>query len=356
MRFQIIEKIRADDLGQDEALIRKRRLERELYWIAKLRTAFPLGLNDRIQGLGIAGNVTDRSFKDYNYFRIANLLDKKKSKRRGRRLRKNKGKIDTEDFRNFCDDLKNLHNSEVKCLESLILGKKRAFLEKFIVSREFQTVNNEIRHIIQNRVDFTRRTRPVRKDIEEISWKMKFSHKIIADVNLNSITNTREVKGALPNELQKRGKFRQVFSYGRTIGSKILNYNKALKEAGDLSYDDMTNMSCNCDSSEFRDQHHGHVVSGNLRLIENSKLRQLCSYGAKFREVPSLNKETVKNQFRADTEELIKKLVKKLKIPRAKFKKWKEKVLAQFNSRIDFLARTKQWKPQYLVTKPVKMS
>ena len=354
MRFQIIEKIRADDLGQDDALVRKRRLERELYWIAKLRTAFPLGLNDRIQGLGIAGNVTDRSFKDFNYFRIANLLDEKKSKRRGRRLRKEKGKIDSRDFRNFCDDLKNLHKLEVKRLESLILGKKRAYLEKFVVSQEFQTLNSEIRHIIQNRVDFTRRTRPVRKDIEEVSWKIKFSHKIIADVNLNSIINTREIRGALPNELQKRGKFRQVYSYGRTTGSKILNYNRALREAGDLSYDDMTNMGCDCDSSEFRDQHHGHVVSGDLRLIENSKLRQLCSFGAKFREVPLLNKETVKNEFRANTEELIKKLVKKFKIPRAKFKKWNEKVLAQFNSRIDYLARNKHWKPPILSDKACK--
>ena len=61
LRFQIIEKIKTDDiLNQDQGLIRKGRLERELYWIAKLRTAYPLGLNDRLQALGIAGNAPDR--------------------------------------------------------------------------------------------------------------------------------------------------------------------------------------------------------------------------------------------------------------------------------------------------------
>ena len=35
LRFQIIEKIKTDDIAnQDDALIRKRRLERELFWIA----------------------------------------------------------------------------------------------------------------------------------------------------------------------------------------------------------------------------------------------------------------------------------------------------------------------------------
>ena len=38
--------------------------------------------------------------------------------------------------------------------------------------------------------------------------------------------------------------------------------------------------------------------------------------------MPLLNKETVKNEFRANTEELVKKQVKKSKIPRAKFKRF----------------------------------
>ena len=49
IRVQIIEKIRTDDLPHpDPKAITRRRTDRELYWISKLRTAFPLGLNDMI--------------------------------------------------------------------------------------------------------------------------------------------------------------------------------------------------------------------------------------------------------------------------------------------------------------------
>ena len=91
LRFQIIEKIRTDNVpNQDQSLIRKRRLERELYWIAMLKTAYPLGLNDRLQALGIAGNATDRSFKDFNCFRICNLFDFKRKKTEGEEKQKRK--------------------------------------------------------------------------------------------------------------------------------------------------------------------------------------------------------------------------------------------------------------------------
>ena len=74
VRFQIIEKIMTeDDPSLEPGKMRKRRTDRELYWIAKLRTGFPLGLNDKVSGYGIHGNTTDSSFKDYNCFRIENI-------------------------------------------------------------------------------------------------------------------------------------------------------------------------------------------------------------------------------------------------------------------------------------------
>ena len=51
LRFQIIEKIRTDNVpNQDQGLIRRRRLERELYWIAKIlmhRNLFRIILHQR---------------------------------------------------------------------------------------------------------------------------------------------------------------------------------------------------------------------------------------------------------------------------------------------------------------------
>ena len=58
--FQIIEKVKTDDLPSLEpGLIRKRRMDRELFWISALRTVAPLGLNDKIEGFGMRGSAFD---------------------------------------------------------------------------------------------------------------------------------------------------------------------------------------------------------------------------------------------------------------------------------------------------------
>ena len=89
--------------SQDQGTIRKRRLERELYWIARLRTAHPLGLNDKIQAYGISGNATDGNFRDYNFYRIANLVEGKKKTRRHRHLRKKRGQANDDEMKLFSE-------------------------------------------------------------------------------------------------------------------------------------------------------------------------------------------------------------------------------------------------------------
>ena len=48
-------------------------------------------------------------------------------------------------------------------------------------------------------------------------------------------------------------------------------------------------MSCDCHSSRFKNNSFGHVITGNMNIIEDEKLRELCSCGTKFRENPLLN-------------------------------------------------------------------
>ena len=329
--------------NQDQGLIKKRRLERELYWIAKLRTAYPLGLNDRLQALGISGNATDRDFKDFNCFRIANILDTKPKKNRGRRKAKKKGNVNSDDFEPFKNELESTFENNGRLLEGVILRKKRIFLEKFAKSRFFGLLPREVRYILENRLDYTRKLRPSKKKIDFVMWKIDFSHKILDVVNIQSVFFMKEVNKLLPSQLQNKSITRPVFSYGRTIGSKILNYNKCLREAEDLSYADIEGMECDCAQDEFVDNHHGHITTGNLDIVRNDKLRQLCSYGSKFREVPVFNRESVKKSFAKNVDDLIGKLVRKFKIPKGRFSDWKLKFVDRVNNRIDTMSRIKRW-------------
>jgi len=46
---------------------------------------------------------------------------------------------------------------------------------------------------------------------------------------------------------------------------------------------------CECESSTFCDPHHKHIITGDLRLIENTKLRKLLTKGPNYREPCSIN-------------------------------------------------------------------
>ena len=39
--------------------------------------------------------------------------------------------------------------------------------------------------------------------------------------------------------------------------------------------DDNSTLSCDCTSSPFVDQDHSHIIRGNLKIIDNNKLRNL---------------------------------------------------------------------------------
>ena len=110
-----------------------------------------------------------------------------------------------------------------------------------------------------------------------------------------------------------------------------------------MTYEDMVNMQCERALSDLSDTHHGHITTGNLDIIRDRKLRQICSYGTKYREVPSLNKTQIKDRFRVSIDELISKLVRKFRIPMSRLKSWQDKFISLVSQRIDYLGFTNRW-------------
>ena len=215
----------------------------------------------------------------------------------------------------------------------MIASQRRDFLEKFANSQIFKDLSWEIRYLIENKVAFAKKIGPTKKEVDLVTWKVDFSHKILEEINIQSLYNLKEVRQLLPTQLKNRRPFRKVFTYGRTIGSKILNYNKCLKEAGEMTYDEMMNMKCDCQMSEFVNSHHGHIMTGNLDIIRDDRLKEVCSYGTKFREVPRLNLALVKDKFKSNVDNLITSFVRKYKIPKIRFKEWQIRFVDIVNNR-----------------------
>ena len=53
--------------------------------------------------------------------------------------------------------------------------------------------------------------------------------------------------------------------------------------------DSMNNLPCNCTTSPFTDPNHGHIVTGDIPIVQNNKLRKLLCKGSKYREPVSIN-------------------------------------------------------------------
>ena len=74
------------------------------------------------------------------------------------------------------------------------------------------------------------------------------------------------------------------YKYTNNISRNAFNYIQTLRN---INFDDYRNASssCDCESSAFRyDPHHGHVITGDLRIVRNRTLRRLLEKGPKYRE------------------------------------------------------------------------
>ena len=103
-----------------------------------------------------------------------------------------------------------------------------------------------------------------------------------------------------------------VYSLSETTRSKILNYKKFVTKELDLDAfsKDLNSISCNCSnySKDFIDPNRGHVLTGNLQIINNNKLRKLISKGPKFFEPCKIDWNTAKDIIREGVEDYLKTL------------------------------------------------
>ena len=129
------------------------------------------------------------------------------------------------------------------------------------------------------------------------------------------------------------------------IRSKILNYKEtvsSLKICVDEDVSFVENLpTCDCSSSEFCDPHHKHIVSGDLRIISNAKLRKLFSKGPNYREPKMLNYRKCKQSIESSISSSITHLATKYSEDVEAFSAWKSKILELVENRIKVLNQRK---------------
>ena len=121
---------------------------------------------------------------------------------------------------------------------------------------------------------------------------MEFGNKAMEAIRLSKMLKYSNMICKLPRELQDSENVPVVtYKLDKPIRNKILNYREIVNT---LWVDDEDTLgigmdSCDCENSEFCDPHHGHIITGDLRIIKNNKLRKLRTKGSSYREPHTIN-------------------------------------------------------------------
>ena len=130
--------------------------------------------------------------------------------------------------------------------------------------------------------------RPVRSDLLSTDAKthfieLDFINKGIDAVNLPSILRSKSVTETVPTYFKEKELPIISYTYTPTIASKIFNFSSTILN---LDYHQFHNnpSPCECNTLSHLYEPYGHVITGDLSIIPNFKLRDLIAKGPKCRE------------------------------------------------------------------------
>ena len=107
-----------------------------------------------------------------------------------------------------------------------------------------------------------------------------FINKGIKFIDLSSIFKDRSVTSSIPTYFQNSEPPIICHKYNKPIRNTVFNFNKLVS---DLDIYANTPDTCDCKDSKFIYPAAGHIITGNLKIISNSRIRYIVSKSPKYR-------------------------------------------------------------------------
>jgi hypothetical protein len=292
MKVRIIEKIYHH--SNSPSLSTPFRRKREEFWIRELGTATPYGCNDNINSMG---NLTSPGYSSVN---VMNLFNRSPRRRRSHGHRHYTPPVihdlSFNGLLRFYTSPLGIHNIRTK-LYSVPLSRLNTLFQECLNfhTRDFNSPEYKLNSIILD-ICNNRLFKPVTKHQvppENHSFiKVKFANKGIDAINLSNILHHKKVMDTIPNYFSNQSIPIVSYTYTKPIASRIFNYKKVLQ---DFKFDNQNSNSqtmmdsCSCSRSNFMYGPVGHVITGDLAIVNNSKLQELLAKGPKYRQPQSIN-------------------------------------------------------------------
>ena len=165
----------------------------------------------------------------------------------------------------------------------------------------------------------------------KVFLQILFDNKGIDTIGLSSILHSAEVVSKLPSHISDRVPL-VCYRYSPPVATKILNFRTESKMMKKPS-------SCACHSSTYTHQPLGHVITGDLSIITNHKLRDIFEKGPKFREPRAVNwpknYELIKSAIRLCQENW----AERIRVPKVELDAWAATAISKVHAKIQSLSQ-----------------
>ena len=102
-------------------------------------------------------------------------------------------------------------------------------------------------------------------------------------INVPQLLSSQSLMDKIPAYFKDKEPPIISYQYTNTVVNKLFNFSSTLSNLDIMNY--LSNpQHCQCNTSKFCYEPHGHVIRGDLMVIENVKLRGLVAKGSKYRE------------------------------------------------------------------------
>ena len=321
------------------------RREREEYWIKELGTASPYGCNDNVSSIG---NLTSPLCSNVNVMNLFPSFNRKKRSHGTRHYTPPRNNqvlftdlldlvfkplgihhIRTKLFSLPLPSLNKLYN---ECLQSSFLDQS---------SREYK-LNSIILDIANCRL-FKPVNSSLSKDSPDRFLHLKFANKGIDAININNILHNKNVRKTIPPYFKYQSNPKISYTYTRSIASKLFNYRQSLQDWRFTNHD--YDSPCSCSSSQFLYQPAGHIVTGDLNIVDNTCLRDLISKGPKYREPQKFSWKYNFKLIMESVEDYARSWAKQEEVELDTLSEWVKSIKHQLKCRIYMVSRSVDTKP-----------
>ena len=178
------------------------------------------------------------------------------------------------------------------------------------------------------------------KKVPKFRLNLMFTSKAFDFINLATIFKHDSCKNLFPEVMTPDDYPMVVYSLTKPIRGKIFNYTKFVSSIDfDAIVGNIDSIPCFCEEfdDKYIDEHHQHVLTGDLSIVMDDKLRKLLCKGPKYRLPTTIDFVSAIGAIETSLDELITKYSSSKNLPISDFVAWKEEVMRLIRERVKSL-------------------